>query len=380
MKVIKFGSITGNKIFPEKIKEARVARGLSQSQLSELIGVSSQAISQYENGYSVPNPAIVLKLVDMLDFPISFFSSSSKNEDEKDDIIYFRANKNITKKLQDACKIRIEWIDNTYSILNEYFRLPKVNIPDFGDIDIESLDLISIEEIADELREYWKLGEGPIANLIDILQENGLVITKLKIGNKKIDGFSTWKKETPYIFIEDEKGSAVRSRFNLAHELGHLILHRGLSEEEIEVNKAIIEEQANQFAGAFLLPRESFNSEIISSSIDSFVLLKRKWLVSIAAMIKRAQDTEMLTENQIRYLKSQMIKYGYYKKEPMDDSIHPERPYLFKQAFELLIENNIMDKGTLLELLRINKTEAISLYSLKEDFFDRTTNILTLVK
>lgn len=380
MKVIKFGSVTGNKIFPEKIREARVARGLSQSQLSELVGVSSQAISQYEKGYSIPNPSVVLRMVDVLDFPISFFSNSSINKSKKGDIVYFRANKNLTKKLQDACKVRIEWINNAYSMLNKYFMLPKVNMPNFASIDIESLDLIGIEEIANELREYWKLGEGPIVNLIDVLQENGIVITKLKINNKKIDGFSTWKKGIPYIFIENEKGSAVRSRFNLAHELGHLILHSGLNEEEIEEYKTIIEDQANQFAGAFLLPRESFNSEIISSSIDSFVLLKRKWVVSIGAMIKRAQDTEMLTENQIRYLKSQMIKYGYYKKEPMDDSINPEKPYLFKQAFELLIDNNIMDKETLLEVLGINKTEAISLYSLKDDFFDRTTNILTLVK
>ena len=83
-------------------------------------------------------------------------------------------------------------------MLNKYFMLPKVDIPNFGNIDIEALDLIAIEEIANELREYWKLGEGPIVNLIDVLQENGIVITKLKINNKKIDGFSTWKGNSLY--------------------------------------------------------------------------------------------------------------------------------------------------------------------------------------
>lgn len=314
MKVIKFGSVAGNKILPEKIKEARVARGLSLAQLSELVGVSSQAISQYEKGDSTPNPSIVLKLVDVLDFPISFFSSNRGNNNIKDDVVYFRSNKNLTKKLQEACKIRIKWIDTTYSMLNDYFRLPKLNMPDFGEIDIESIRLIEIEEVANRLRDYWGLGERPIINLIDVLQENGIVITKLQIDNKKIDGFSTWRKGIPYIFIENDKGSAVRSRFNIAHELGHLILHKNLNSEELESNKNLIEDQAHQFAAAFLLPREAFNREIISSSIDSFILLKRKWLISISAMIKRAQDTEMLTENQIRYLKSQMIKYGYYKR------------------------------------------------------------------
>ena len=79
MKVIKFGSVAGNKIFPDKIREARISRGLSLAQLSELIGVSSQAISQYERGEIIPNPSILLKIVETLDFPINFFTSNNEN-------------------------------------------------------------------------------------------------------------------------------------------------------------------------------------------------------------------------------------------------------------------------------------------------------------
>ena len=382
MKVIEFGSIKDNKIVPAKLKEARVARGLSLAQLSKLIGISSQAISQFEKGETKPSPATLIKLIDELKFPINFLCSSNSDESEEN-VIYFRSNKNITKKLKDACKVRINWIDRTYSFIDSYFDLPKVDILSFGELDPESIDKLEIEDITLKIRNEWGLDQSPVGNLIDLLQAKGFVITKLKIGTKKVDAFSTWRNDVPYIFLGDDKDSAVRLRFDLAHELGHLILHKNIDKEELEEDKELydkIEHQANYFASAFLLPLETFNKEVISSSIDSFILLKKRWNVSIGAMIKRCQMANILTDNQIRYLNSQMIKYGYYRKEPLDEEIKKEKPYLFKQAFEILIENNIFTKEALLEKLELNKDEAIEMYSLDESFFKRKDNILKLLK
>lgn len=379
MKVINFGSISSNKICPSKIKEAREARGLSLAQLSEKIGVTSQAISKYEKGEMIPSSSVLLKIVDTLNFPVGFFSVEDKNK-LTSQIIYFRSNKNLTIKLKKACEIRVKWINNMYNFISNYFDLPKVDLPDFGDIDIEELDLLKIEEIANELREYWNLGELPINNLIDVLQKKGFVITRLEIGSKKIDAFSMWENDIPYILLGSEKESAVRSRFDLAHELAHLILHRNLTKDVFEEEKEIIEKQADAFAGAFLLPRDSLNREMITSSVDSFILIKRKWKVSVSAMIMRAKDIDMLSDNQIKYLKSQMIRYRYYKQEPFDDIIEFEKPYLFKQAFEMLVDNNILTKEEILDVMKLNKKEASNLYSLKEDFFEINNNILRLVK
>lgn len=379
VKVINFGTISTNKIYPNKIREAREARGLSLAELSKKVGVSSQAISKYEKGEMIPSSSVVLRIVDILDFPIGFFTTSYEN-DLKNSIIYFRANKSLTIKLKKACKIRIKWIDYMYKLINKYFELPKLDLPDLGEIDIEALDLIKIEEIANKIRIHWGLSDLPINNLVDILQKKGFTITRLEIGSKKIDAFSIWENGIPYIFLGSEKDSAVRSRFDLAHELAHLILHKNLSDEEFEKEKEVLEEQANAFAGAFLLPRESFNREMITSSVDSFVLIKRKWKVSIAAMIRRADNIDMLSDNQIKYLKSQMIKYKYYKQEPFDDIIEFEKPYLFKQAFEILVDNDILTREEILDITKLNKKEAINLYSLKEDFFDKSNNILKLVK
>ena len=109
-----------------------------------------------------------------------------------------------------------------------------------------------------------------------MLQSKGFVIAKLKIRTKKVDAFSTQRYGVPYIFLGDDKDSSVRLRFDLAHELGHLLLHKDVDKDELEDDKDLydkIEYQANYFASAFLLPLETFNKEVISSSIDSFILL-----------------------------------------------------------------------------------------------------------
>lgn len=382
MKVIEFNAINEKAINGKKIEEARLARKLSLAQLSEKIGVTSQAISKYEKGIIKPSSKVLIGLSDVLEFPINFFIDNSRNQEEIADnsIVYFRSNKNITKKMREACKVRIKWIDNTYNLICKYFELPSLDLPNIEIYDIDELNEEFIEKIAEQLREYWSLGNKPIGNLINILQKRGFIITRLNIGTKKIDGFSIWNNSTPYIFIGTEKDSAVRSRFDLAHELGHLILHKNITSDEFELEREMLEHQADMFAAAFLLPRESFSKEMINSSIDSLILLKRKWKVSLSAMIKRIQTIDILTENQIKYLKHQMCKYRYYVHEPLDDTIKSERPYLFKQAFELLVENNILTKSEIVEMLKLHKYEIIDLYSLDNNFFEDNESLLRVIK
>ena len=382
MKVINLVPIN-NKIVPSKVKEARTARGLSLAELSRMIGVSSQAISQYEQGKITPSPNILMKLVDELEFPIGFFCDDMSIEDYEENIVYFRSHKNITNKLKEACKVKIKWIEQTYRIIKDYFELPMLDLVEFDIDSIEDIDENMIEELAYKLRQHWNLSQAPIKNFTALLQEKGFVVTKLMIGTKKVDAFSKWNEGVPYIFVGADKGSACRLRFDLAHELGHLIMHKKVLSSELKSDKEVynkMENQANYFAGAFLLPIEAFNREVISSSVDNFVILKNKWNVSISAMIKRCQTANILTDNQIRYLNSQMIRYHFYKQEPLDDMIPVENPYLFKQAFNILIENNIFTRESLLDELKLNADEVIELYSLDKDFFRRSNNILRLIK
>lgn len=371
-------TIKDNRIVPSKIKEAREARGLSLSELADRIGVSSQAISQYELGISAPSGAVFMKIIDVLNFPSTFFFRSyEKSNYVSNSTTYFRGNKNTTKKLKRAFKIRINWVDQVYLYLKEYFDLPQIDIPNFDDLLIDNeLSKLDIESIAWRLREYWQLGDGPISNMTELLQEKGFVITRLEFNNKKVDAFSRWYNGTPYIILGSDKNSAVRSRFDLAHELGHLLMHRNVNEDDLSEKSILnrIEKEADSFAAAFLLPIRSFNKEVISSSVNHFVILKQRWQVSISAMIKRCEDANILTDNQIRYLNSQMIKYGYYRREPLDDSLKCEKPYLFKQAFNMLLESHIMTIRGLLDLISLDSQEAESLFCLEKNYFQSNVN------
>jgi Zn-dependent peptidase ImmA (M78 family)/DNA-binding XRE family transcriptional regulator len=369
-------------IIPSRIKEARLARGYSLKGLSELVGVSSQAISQYELGLSKPSPAVLMKMSEVLDFPVRFFKKPQNNinEDYSNSAVYFRSMKSATKKDKESYKYRIKWTDEFYQFLSKYIDFPKVDLPDFSDLITDDLDYSIIEEVAERLREHWDLGKAPIPNMVSLLQEKGFVICNIGIKNKKVDAFSQWYHNVPYIVYGTGFDSAVRARFDLAHELGHLILHPNIDQSELSKKEVFdrVEEEAMYFAGAFLLPYDSFSSDITSVSIDHFIMLKKRWKVSIQAMIMRCRNLQLLTENQTRYLFMQINKKGYKKREPLDNVIKFEQPYLFKQALELLIDNSIFSVDELLDQFSMNKDEITSLLFLPEKMLSREENVLNL--
>lgn len=194
------------------------------------------------------------------------------------------------------------------------------------------------------------------------------MISVMNLNNKKIDAFSVWKDTIPYIFLSSEKYSDVRLRFTLAHELGHLLLHANyINEEEIQ-SKVIsekIEKEADLFAVALLLPVITFSKDIYSTSIDHFINLKKKWKASIGSMIYRCQDLDLLTENQIKYLKDQMSYNRYWKSEPLDNIISLEQPFAHKQAFDLILDNHIVTEADIIEEIGCEASE-IEEYSFLE--------------
>ena len=164
---------------------------------------------------------------------------------------------------------------------------------------------------------------------------------------------------TPYVFLSIDKDSAVRSRFDIAHELCHILLHQDITKEDIESKEKLnqIEKEADTFAGAFLLPAETFSREVFSSSLDNLVRLKERWKVSISCMITRCLNLRLFTDNQVAYLKKQMTYKNYWRREPLDDAIQCEIPYLYKQIFELLLENEILSKNEIVDEIAINPEE-----------------------
>lgn len=352
---MKFNSNIEN-INPVRLKKARISRGYSLADLAEQIGVTKQYISQCELGITSAS-SIIYKLCDVLNYPIAFFCKTVKSV-ETSSATYFRSRKSTPKKLKEAANEKVDLFSEIKDFFGEYVNYPEINLPD--DIQLQDeYTLENLETIAKQVREYWKLGMGPIDDIVSVLQENGIIISRIKVGNNKIDAFSKWVNGTPYVFLSIDKGSAVRSRFDIAHELCHILLHQHITKEDMENKEKMnqIEKEADAFAGAFLLPTETFAREVFSSSLDNLISLKERWKVSVSCMIKRCYDLNIFSENQVTYLKKQMTYKNYWRKEPLDDKIQCEIPYLYKQIFELLLENEILSKYDIVDKIAMSPEE-----------------------
>lgn len=360
-----------NRVVPIRIKEARISREMSLEDLSKELLISRQSLSKYELGSVQIDEEQIINISKILNYPIDFFYKE-KNEFCSNSIVHFRST-TIPQKTKKMFEQRV-FIFDEYIVrtLKDYIEFPKLNLIDVNAFNLDNEEEFDkIEEIALELRKFWNLGLEPIMNLTNILLKNGIIISNLDLNNIKVDGFSTWISGVPYIFVGSDKKSAVRMRFSLAHELGHIILHSHITEEEAKRNHKRIEAEANRFASAFLMPQSTFLEDIFSLNLDSFISIKRKWKVSIGAIIRRLYDLEMITEQQYSNLNRYINLKSWRKNEPLDDVIPLEKPKLLKEAFEILIQNDVLDMEKILQDIPLLPEEIEEYCFIEERYFDR---------
>lgn len=342
------------KLIPYRIRQARTSRRMSISDLSEMLEVSKQLVSQYETGKTSPSMGKLNEISKILKYPVSFFYKPIHKNDSASSIVFFRSNKTAKVKSKNAAKEKMEIFCEIVSYLENYVNLPETNLPkmEYENEDLMPLSVEEIENYAMGLRKAWGLGVGPIDNLMVEVQKNGIHVSKISLNLEKIDAFSVWMNNKSYIFLNDDKNTNARIRFDIAHELGHLLMHADYyTNEDFEKSpiKQKLELEANMFAGAFLMPRQTFEKDVFSSSIDHFIQLKCKWKASIGSMIYRCEELGILSENQIKYLKDQMKKRSYWRREPLDNEMPVEKPFMCKQAIQLLLDNNILTPGQISE-------------------------------
>jgi Zn-dependent peptidase ImmA (M78 family)/DNA-binding XRE family transcriptional regulator len=368
------------------IKQARLLRCMTATELAKKIDVTKQAVSQYENGKIIPMPNILDRIAEVLNFPISFFYRhiDEAYNDTNSGLILFRSNKTTPKKERDRAeeysKIFIEY----NNILQNYVSYPKLNIPkNFKNIDSNNLDKEDIEKMSNDLRTHWGLSQSPIQNITRVFEENGIIVSNKSFENTNIKAFAKVHRGIPYIFLATNKTSNFRIRFSASHEMGHILFHQQYTNKIIKDGELsdILESQANYFAGAFLLPRDAFSNDVRGSSLDHMIQLKLKWKVSIGAIINRCDILGLLTENQISYIKSQMAKRGYWHSEPYDKEFDLEKPVLGNQAMKLLLENNILNIDNIEDEFKTFKKELEDNLSLEDKLLiKKNINIIKFKK
>lgn len=333
----------GRLLIPERLTEARLAARITQTDLAERVGVSRQAVSSYEQGDKNPEPNVMARIASVLEQPISFFTKQERRDFGKHSATFFRKVGSDTKRRNQACAVYAQWLSATAYAFDSIANYPAVDLPSFEPRG-SRYDEEEIEEYAERTRQHLGLGLGPISNVVRLMEAKGVIVSRYRIEGDSIEAFSYWSGSRPFVFLSSVKESAARARFDAAHELGHLCLHRWVGSEEIEDKDRLkeIEHEADRFAGAFLLPRKSFPNEVYSPRAESFIDLKSRWKVSIQAMVYRSKDLGLFDDRQVMNIYKQISYKKWRTLEPLDKgpgALSFEEPLLLKRVAELVFQS-----------------------------------------
>ncbi|HFL0359623.1 TPA: helix-turn-helix domain-containing protein, partial [Listeria monocytogenes] len=339
--------------FGEKLQSVRELNGLSRKELADKLNVSEQAIWQYENQYTVPKFEIANELKKIFNVKAQFFYSEPfiTNISKVESIAYRAEDRDARKKT----KMETSFIDFTSYFLNKFeskLNLPNTNIAQLRDESIKLYNkrsdsdnqVLQLEMIAENARE--KLDVVTNSDLLYRLELSGIYILEKNMGSS-IDAYSTWtNQEKPFIILGNKKKSAVRRNFDLAHELGHLLLHYKMDMDSLTKDEhKKIEKEANDFASFFLLPKEQFLEDFSTiskkSNPDSYIDLKMKYMVSIGALEYRAYKLGLLTFEENRYFYAKLNQKDYKKSEPFDEDIAIIRPGKIRSLLDLIFRNHL---------------------------------------
>lgn len=365
----------------KRLTQARESLGLTKAALSTMTGVSPATITNWEKGTQLPTEDKLELLASSIKFKAQWFLKEP-NIITGEQAYFFRSLASTTKSAREIAHARLNWLHEIKVLTEQWVDFPKVNIPSLTEQQFLSITDEEIEAISVEARKVLNLGMGPISNLSITLESAGVILAMGELGSIKMDGVSKWDQTTsrPYVFISTDKSNAIRNRFDLAHELGHLVLHKNVTDANHKKFYKEIENQANFFAGCFLMPSESFSLEIKWPTLDNFLSLKKRWKVSVAAMIMRSYQLGLIDEEQkLRLFKGKSAR-GWNKGEPYDKEFPLESPQLLNRTIQLLVSESILSKEALADLIGLSKIIIEDLCGLEQGFLSEKpiTNVIKL--
>lgn len=350
-----------NNLIATNLTRARHLNGLTMDELASMINCSKQAISHYENGIRLPDSKTLIAIADALNLEPDYFVSDCNVE-------FTLHGVNYREGLLLTAQQRKEVEALTSSMLNDYLELETIakEYIDFENpVDFVINSTNDAEKAAKQLRKKWKLGDGPISNISNLLEKKGIRVIKIDFGfHYNHEGLSGWaeNKRIPVIVLNARQQDTARVRFTILHELGHLLLEMS---EVLEMDD--IERICDAFAGAVLLPAEILTQEFgknrTAISMTELRQIKELFGISIAAIMVRARVTNLIDWNAYRKWKNSDFSdfdYGQYN--------GTEEPQKFEQMlYRCLSEKKIgFDKAA--RLARRDESEFRQLYKQNLEF------------
>lgn len=371
----------------ENLTNLRILYGYTRKQLAEKIGITEQGVWQYETGNVSPKLAVVNKLKRIFNVKSKFFYQKEFLEKYRNNVVnhnhiaYRSAVINSVKKTQIEA-MHIDTLVAFINFISGYLRLPENRLKTLRDKVIQMLEedqedrIQQIRKVALFSRRFLGLNENNNNNLLFLLEKNGAFIFEKSMG-EKIDAYSLWTTNNlPFIMLGNLKKSAARRNFDLAHELGHLLLHYQVEFSMLDQRSLReYEHEANIFAGEFLLPYKSFVDDVSHltkiSHPDSYIELKKKWLVSIQAMAYRVNYLDLMTYQQYRYFNILLNRLDYKKVEPLDRELPVARPGKFRSILQLLFGEKHIDLDNLLDKMAVDIEYLTNLTGIENEFYKK---------
>ncbi len=307
------------------VRLARLFHGLTLEEVAGHVDRTRQYVHKIETEQIAPSTDVLEAIAELTQVePVFFFRPSSGAISEEQ--CHFRKHFTARAAVKHVALAKGEMFRRLIVGVEAQIELPETRIP-----QREVRALLDIEQAAEECRRVWGLGLGPIQNMVRLAENVGSVVTTFKGVSREVDAYSIGTAR-PIIVLNADEASACRLRFDVAHELGHLVMHVG----ELTGDRKT-EGEANRFAGAFLLPRSSFAKEfprMRGSHLNWHGLseMKLRWRVSKAALLYRARQLGLVTEDQYRTGVIRLNRGGEARVEKEDALIQKETPELFAQA------------------------------------------------
>ena len=352
--------MTSKSVNPELIQLARQSRGLTQTALAAGIGVGQSMIARYESGVKDVPLDHLNRLSEVLDYPVRFFTRPMGRAGSGSEIFHrkrARIPANVLGRNYADATIRRMEIDALRESLDGVF-----NFPPFPFYPIEEFEY-DAEKIARTVRAAWQMAEGPVFNVTRTVEEKGGIVVAHKF-DSRIDGFGCRTLGLPPVFHLNRDLPPDRWRWTLAHEIGHMVMHVEAGQPHNEA-----EDQAHRFAAEFLCPAYQIEPQLRGLNMGKLAPLKMQWKVSMAALVKRANDVGTIDAKQYKSLMVQLSQQGYRTREPSNLDPPEERPTLLFDLVQYFEQSMEFSRAEVLALLNIGETDFWTYYRDPDDLF-----------
>lgn len=337
-----------NQFNGSELRLARIFHGFTLDEVAERVDKTRQYLHKMETGQATPTPVLLEQLATVLDVTPDFLLCEHTPMLEEDSF-HFRKLFTTRAMMKNVVMARGELTGRLVRYLDKELRLPKIRIPEVA--EVQSVE--DIERAAEQCRREWELGLGPIANMHMLAENVGAVITSFQSLSKEIDALSV-AVPRPTIVRNEAKESVCRQRWDVGHELGHFVLHTG-----VVTGDRLTEGQANRFSGALLIPRAMMakhfprprGARLDWQGLSEFKLF---WKVSKAAILYRARQLELISEDQYKTGAITLRRTGEATGEREDHLVPSEGPELVARAFRLLAEKKSIYAEDIASTLRVS--------------------------